>query len=126
MRHQSKKTAAVYRKWSPIRREFLEESGYCCVCGQQATCVDEITRGVYRMAAFIRREAWLPTCAPCNCGILTDNCKYPRERKLALKSLCDPKYYNVEVIRDIITPKPVDSDEVVRWIILEHTARYPG
>jgi hypothetical protein len=76
------------------------------------------------MAAFVKREAWLPTCGPCNCGILTDNAKYPRERKLALKALCDPTHYDVDVIKDIIDPRPVDSEEVVKWIILEHASKY--
>lgn len=125
MRKRSKKMSATYRTWGPQRKAFLEEMQYCCVCGQNATCVDEICRGPYRMTAFVKREAWLPTCGICNCGVLTDNKLYPRERKLALKALCDPLHYNVEVIRDIISPKPVESDEVVMWIIKEYALKFP-
>lgn len=124
MRSQSKKTGAIYYTWAQPRKDFLEEMSYCCACGQKATCVDELARGVYRMAAFQKREAWLPACGPCNCGQLADNKLYPRERKLALKALCDPEYYDVEVIKDIISPKPIDSEEVVKWIILEHQSKY--
>jgi hypothetical protein len=77
------------------------------------------------MTAFVKREAWLPACGICNTGSLADNKMYPRERKLALKALCDPLHYNVEVIRDIMKPRPVDSDEVVDWICKEYAIKFP-
>lgn len=125
LRKRSKKMAATYREWGPARKAFLEEMQYCCVCGQDAKCVDEICRGAYRMTAFVKREAWLPACNICNTGCLTDNALYPREHKLALKALCDPLHYSIEVIRDIMDPRPVDSDEVVMWIIREYALRFP-
>lgn len=114
MRRQSKKTAALYRKHGPERRDFIAEKGCCAICGTtQDLCVHEIANGMNRLRAFGERWAWLCLCSYCNCNVVTDKSKWPTEVQLALKLVCDPSYFSLEAFNAIIAPRIVHAEDVL-------------
>lgn len=116
MRRQSLKTAAIYRRFKKPRRDFIDEMGACAVCRCLATCVDEILRGKNRMRAFQERACWLAACSSCNTGPLADPGEWPVEKKLALKILRDPWWFDLGVINDIYGSERYAAEDVLRFV----------
>lgn len=105
MRRQSLKTAALYRKHKAERQGFIFEYGSCWICGSvTGLCVDEICMGPNRLRAFPHREAWLCTCALCNCNVTTDTARWTLPLKLALKLDNDPAHFSIAKINEILAP----------------------
>lgn len=124
MRKISKKTAAIYRKWGPVRKEFLWDHPYCFACGSGIdVAVHEMTPGKNRMRGFVERATWLTACNHCNCDRLTDASEWPLARQLALKLLHNPEYFDLEAVRRVLAPegcenppRVVDESEILEEV----------
>lgn len=126
MKPRSRKQAATYREYGPVRNAFLSEHNYrCSNCGRGGASVHEICNGPNRMRAFGRREAWLALCWTCNSGEFTNKQLWPYSRQLWLKLTSDPEYFNLDVINEILAPKGCDNPpQVVSAAdVLEHARR---
>jgi hypothetical protein len=135
VRRVSPKQAKAYREHGPARDGFLADMEYrCVVCGKAghpdvvyqdgpfAVHVHEMTPGPNRMKAFGRREAWLPACNVCNGDALTDRKLWPLAEQLVLKIECDPEWFSIEVINEILAPPGrlvhvVTAEEVLARIV---------
>ncbi len=101
MRNRSPKTAAIYRKWTPVRHSFIDDHPFCMICGEtyrEQLAVHEMTPGANRMRGFVERAAWLVACGVCNCDRLTDKFWWPIEKQLAVKLWYDPDGFDLETI----------------------------
>jgi hypothetical protein len=67
------------------------------------------------MKAFVEIAAWLAVCTDCNQNKLTDRKLFPIERQLALKLYHDPKEFNLEACKRIVTPRQFDLEEILEW-----------
>lgn len=116
MRFQSKKQAAIYREWGPIRRQYLLDNRRCMICANYSTEVHEIFSGPLRMRSFIEIAAWLALCTDCNQNKVTDRKAYPIERQLAIKLLHDAINFDLDACRRIITPRQIDLEWILRFL----------
>ena len=117
MRRQSPKTAAIYRKHGPERKAFVEQMGCCALCGNTLDlCCHEITNGPNRMKGFVERAAWLCLCSLCNCHNVTDRLEWPLEKQLALKLIVDPAGFSLTAIQNILAPRLVIVEDVLRYL----------
>ena len=71
------------RDLSPIRREMVETSDGCDICGAMAHCVHEIARGAHRENALQARYAVLILCSHCHQDVHEGEKPWPVERQLA-------------------------------------------
>jgi hypothetical protein len=131
MRKVSTKTQSLQKKWGPVRKEFLEQFPICCICGGPSQCVDEILRGKNRLRALVERACWLPACGLCNTGDLADPGYWPVERKLAVKLLVDPGWFDLNTVNRVLAPagardipRAYTGDDVLDW--LSHHLMYGG
>jgi hypothetical protein len=116
MKFRSNKTSAIYRKWKPIRNQFLIEFPFCMVCGdtyRDHLAVHEMTPGANRLLGFVARETWLTACGVCNCDVLTDKLVWPVESQLALKLWYDPGFFSIEAINKIFGCVKVTAEQVL-------------
>lgn len=112
-----KETAQENREIAPARRAYLEEFPYCMVCEKPSQCVHEISSGTAGRALGKKEPAtWLATCVDCNCNELTDKAKFPVERQLAIKAVCDPTRFDMEKFNACYTLGEKHFDEVVGYL----------
>jgi hypothetical protein len=128
MKSRSNKTAAIYRKWTPIRIAYLAEFPFCMVCGATYSwngfSVHEMTPGSNRMLGFVDPAAWLATCNGCNQDALTDPNKWPLASQLALKLYYDPTRFDLAAINRIHGCNKVTAEQVLEAFRLLHAGQY--
>ena len=128
MRRVSKKRAREIRLAKPARDAFAEEFPRCMVCGVRHSLeTHEIARGPHRRKAYGQRCCWLRLCQNCHTAC-SRYLSWPIQKQLALKKLCDPEYYDLELFNVIRSRAitAVNQDEIDAWCrLMEDGSYYP-
>ncbi len=131
MRQFSKKRAKRNRDCKQLRKQLIQDYGFCLCCdasyGPVPTflahlCCHEIAGGIHREAFLDQPCGILVVCASCNTGPLEDHSLWPWARQLALLKHHGGAHYDLGRWNGIISREAVTEEEVESW----REVLYPG